>query len=159
MDLKTITLSGLVGAILWELIRQFISVVIKRRQDAADGTRKLLREDLEQVVKLVCEVQELSISYFATDFDDDQAKEYSKQVRGKLKTGGMKITALNAHLQEKGKVIVDLSLWTRFKAATTKDLDVKRDGVWSDADPRLNDIYKAANNLHTALSRSRYSTV
>lgn len=159
MDLKTITLSGVVGAIIWELIRQLISAVIKRGQDAGDGTRKLLREDLEQVVRIVCEVQELSISYFATEFDDEKAREYSRLVKGKLKTGGMKITTLNSHLQEKGRVVIDLSLWTRFKTATTKDLDVKRDSAWSDADPRLNDIYKAANNLHAALSRSRYSTV
>lgn len=159
MDLKTITWSAVAGGVLWEVIRQAITRLFRREQESAETTRKLLREDIESVVKLTCEVHELAVSYFAMDSTCDDALDVSRQIKGKLKTGGMQISTLNLHLNEKGHSKVELSLWTRFKSATTKDLDVKREEAWDDGDPRLNDIYRAANNLHMALSRARYATV
>lgn len=159
MDLATITLSGVAGAVIWEIFKHYLSIFVKRRSEVRSTTEKMLREDVEHVVKLVCEVLELSISYFATPFESDKAQDFSRQIKARTKTAGLKISALNATLQTSKKAQIDLFLWTRFKEASTRELDVRRAEPWKDDDPRLNDIYKAANHLHASLSRARYASV
>lgn len=159
MDLKTISLSAIGGAAIWEIVKQLISAAAKRVQDSQESKRKMLREDIENVVKLVCEILESSTGYYATQFGSEKAQELSRQIKAKSKTAGMKLAALNAQLSESKKTDVDVTLWTRFKSATTQHLDVRRTEIWHDDDPRLAEIYKAANHLHSSLSKARYSTV
>jgi len=159
LDLATITLSSIAGAVLWEFLKPFIANLAKRQGEARATTQKMLRDDMDLIVKLVCEVLELSVSYFATPFESDKAQDYSRQIKARTKTAGLKISALNLTLAQSKKDQIDISLWTRFKEACTKELDVRRADAWKEDDPRLNDIYKAAHHLHASLSNARYASV
>lgn len=157
MDPKTISLSAILGALAWELVRQVISAVTKRTQDSKESTRKMLREDIEYVVGLICEIHEASVRYYATEFGTEKAGDLSKQIKAKSKTAGMKLAAVNTQLAASRNEVVDVRLWTSFKSAAAKHLDVTRAGVWPDDDPRLGEIYRAAHYVHNSLNKARYS--
>lgn len=158
MDPKTLTLGAIFGAIIWEIFKQLVSSISKRFQESADSKRKMLRQDLECIVGIVCDINEASVNYFLSEFDSKECKDLSKQIRAKAKTAGLKLYAVNDQLAESGLSSIQIRLWTAFKAAASKDLDVSRATVWSDDDSRLAEIYKAAHHLHAALNRARYST-
>lgn len=117
----------------------------------------MLRDDVEHVVRLVCEILEASVGYYATAFGTERASELSRQIRAKSKTAGMKLSAVNVQLVAFNKQPVDVGLWTTFKAAAARHLDVKRSAVWKDDDPRLAEIYKAAHHVHGSLNHARYA--
>lgn len=157
MDPATITLSAILGALAWELGKQVISAVAKRTQDTKESTRKMLREDIEYLVGLVCEINEASLNYYATEFGTEKATDLSKKIKAKSKTAGMKLAAVNTQLAAASKETVDVRLWTSFKSAAAKHLDVTRAGIWPDDDPRLGEIYRAAHHVHNSLNKVRYS--
>jgi citrate lyase gamma subunit len=158
MDPKaTFTVGTVVGALLWEVIKQAVAYFSKRKIDSQDSKRKMLREDIEKIIGLICEIHETSISYYATEFDTDAARDLSKQIKAKTKTVGMKLTAVNTQLSDLDKGGLDIVLWTRFKTASAQHLDVKRTDIWNDDDPRLTEIYKAAHHMHSSLNKIRYA--
>lgn len=157
MDPKTLTLAAIFGAIIWEIFKQLVASVLKRFHESADSKRKMLRQDLECIVGIVCDINEASVNYFLSEFDSDVCKALSKQIRVKAKTAGLKLYAVNVQLVELHLSSIEIRLWTVFKAAASKDLDVTRTTVWADDDSRLTEIFKAAHHLHAALNRARYS--
>ena len=159
MDIKTISISAILGALAWEVVKQVISAVAKRTQDSKELKRKMLREDIEYVAKLVCEILEASIGYYATVYGTEKAGDLSRQIKAKSKTAGMKLAAINFQLTESKKETVELSLWTSFKSASAKHLDVTRHETWHDDDPRLAEIYKTAHHVHSSLNKARYSNI
>lgn len=159
MDPKTISISAILGALTWEIVRQVISAIAKRTQDRKELTRKMLREDIEYVTKLVCEILEASVSYYATAYGTEKSGDLSRQIKAKSKTAGMKLAAVNFQLTESIKETVEISLWTSFKSASAKHLDVTRDETWHDDDPRLAEIYKTAHHVHSSLNKARYSNI
>jgi hypothetical protein len=157
MDPKSITFGAVLGALALEIVKQIFSHFSKRAQDSYESKRKMLRQDIDDLVKLVCEILEMSIGYYATDFNTEKAKDLSRQIKAKSKTTGMKLTAANTQLFATGKEEVKVRLWIAFKSATTQYLDVTRKETWKDDDPRLNEIYKTASVLHSSLNKARYS--
>lgn len=156
MDPKSISFGALVGALAWEVLKQVFSHFAKRSQDSQEAKRKMLRQDIEDLVKLICDILETSINYYSTDFSSEKARDLSRQIKAKSKTAGIKLTAVNSQLSVAGKKTVEIRLWTAFKLATTQHLDVTRKEVWKDDDPRLNEVYKAVNGLHFSLNKARY---
>jgi len=159
LDLKDVGFGALVGAAGWELLKHLFSGAMKRHADAKESSRKLLRDDIEKLVALVCEVIEQTSVYYAASFESEVARQSSRLIRGKCKVIGAKLESLNATLNGQGVVAVNSTLWFRFKAATTQHLDVSRPGTWSDDDPRISEIYEAANFFHIELNRLRHDTV
>lgn len=157
MDPKTFTVGALLGAALWEIFKQSLSALAKRNQESQEAKRKMLREDIEYVIGLVCELLETSVSYYATDFNTEKASDLSRQIKAKSKTVGMKLTAVNIQLSESKKETIEIRLWTAFKSTTAKHLDVTRTEIWKDDDSRLAEIYKAAHHMHSSLNKARYS--
>jgi lambda repressor-like predicted transcriptional regulator len=159
MDVKTISFGAAIGALIWEIVRQLISTIAKQTQDSKDLRRKMLREDIEYITGLVCEIHEASVGYYATEFGTEKAEDLSRQIKAKSKTAGMKLAAVNTQLAGFSKDTIEVRLWTSFKSAAAKHLDVSRADIWHDDDPRLNEIYKAAHHVHSSLNRVRYSNI
>jgi hypothetical protein len=159
MDLGSITFGVFVGAIGWEIFKQIVSAISKRVQESADSKRKMLREDIQCLAEIVCDINEAAVNYFLSEFTSDTAKDLSKQIRAKAKTAGLKLHAVKAQLSASSLQNVEIQLWIAFKAAASKHLDVARTDVWKDDDPRLAEIYRAANYLHAALNKARYATI
>lgn len=89
-------------------------------------------------------------------YDSERAQELSRQIKGKIKTAGIRITAVNAQLKELNKPIIGISFWTHYKRAATSHLDEKRDDVWSDDDPRLSEILRFAGYYLNLLINAKY---
>ena len=70
----------------------------------------------------------------------------------------MKLAAVNVQLAESKKETVEVRLWTSFKSAAAKHLDVNREKTWADNYPRLAEIYRAAHHVHHSLNKVRYAT-
>jgi hypothetical protein len=159
MDPKSLGLGAIFGGMMWELFKQIISSTFKIIQTHSEQRNRLIREDIEVLIKFVCEILELSINYYALDFNSEKAKETSRQIKAKAKTAGMKLNTINTQLTSIGKEKIEIKMWTSFKYAATNNLDVLRQDIWSEDDPRLTEIYKAANILHISLNRARYSSI
>ena len=86
MDPKTISFGAVIGALIWELARQVISTIAKRTQESKDLRRKMLREDIEDIAGLVCEIHEASVGYYSTEFGTEKAGDLSRQIKAKSKT-------------------------------------------------------------------------
>ena len=159
MDLKTVTFVGMLGALLWELLKQLISAFTKRRQESQELIRKMLRQDIELVIGLVCEILETSISYYSTEFSSENARNLSTQIKAKSKTVGLKLNAVNIQLIQVGNEGIEVRLWTLFKSKTGEYLDVTRAEIWSSDDARFVEIYKSAHHMHISLNKARYAIV
>lgn len=157
MDVPSLGAGGVLGIGIWELAKQLFGLWLKQKQGSIESSKRLLREDIECLAKLILEMQENSVRYYDCDFTSDTAKDLSRQIKAKSKTAGIKLTVINSQLSKSGGKEIPVRLWTVFKTMATKHLDVKRHNTWSDDDPRLTEIYKATNQLHTALNDARYS--
>lgn len=157
MEFKSLGLGAIFGTIAWELGKHVFSHFFKRHSDAADAKRKMLRDDIENVAKLACDLNEAATSYYALPFDSEKAQELSRQIKAKIKTAGMKLHAVSVQLSELNKPKIDVSHWTAYKRAATAHLDVKRSGAWSDADPRLKEIHRCAHYFLISLNSARYA--
>jgi hypothetical protein len=159
MDYKNITFWTFIGALIWEFIKQIISFLFKRSQDSNDSKRKLLRDDVEQLIALTHEIHDDAMKYYALAFDSLEAKGLSTQIKSKMKTVGMRLSALNIQFIKNGNHLINVSLWTEFKTAATENLDVTRIGVWDESDRRITNIYKKTNRLQLGLNNARYRIV
>lgn len=159
MDPKSFTFGAVVGALLLEIGKQIIASIFKRRQDATDNKRKMLREDIEELSGLILSINENSVSYYATDFASAEARSLSTQIKARSKTAGIKLTAINTQLSGIGKPTIPTSRLFSLRNAATKYLDVKRDEPWNEDDPRLGEIHRAAHHLHMELNKARFLSV
>ncbi|MDP3655167.1 MAG: hypothetical protein Q8R67_26205 [Rhodoferax sp.] len=157
MEFKSLGLGAIFGTIAWEIGKQIFSHFFKRHSDAADAKRKMLRDDIEGVAKLACDLNETATSYYALPYDSDKAQELSRQIKAKIKTAGMKLHAVSVQLSELNKPKIEVHYWTAYKQAATAHLDVKRSGVWPDDDSRLREIHRCAHYFHISLNTARYA--
>lgn len=157
MDFKSLGVGAIAGTIAWEICKQVFFHFYKRHSDAEDSRRKMLRDDIENVAKLACELNESATTYYALPFDSEKAQEISRQIKAKMKTAGMKLHAVSLQLSEMNKPKIDIRYWTAYKRAATAHLDVKRSCAWSDADPRLKEIHRCAHYFHISLNSARYA--
>ena len=159
MELQSAGLGGIAGIAIWELGKQGFGIITKKVIDTRDLNRKLLREDIEIIADLVSEIHELSVSYYKTAFSSEKAQDLSQQIKSKSKTVGMKIYSTNIQLKLTKQNIIDINIWTVFKQRTTEYLDVNRNDVWIDTDPRILGIYKSTFMLYKILTQARYKSI
>lgn len=156
MDFKNITIWTFVGAVSWEIFKQLLTLVFKRPQDSRDAQIKLLRQDVEEIISLALEIHENIMEYYSLNYDSDEAKTLSKQIKAKMKTTGMKLSSVNFQFLKNDKYLIDIKTWTDFKLTATENLDVKRVGVWNEGDARITNIYIKTHRLQFGLNKARY---
>lgn len=142
---------------MWEGLKLLLATFAKRQQESQEAIRKMLRQDIELIIGLVCEILETSVNYYSTEFTSEKATALSMQIKSKSKTVGLKLSAVNMQLTQVGKEGIEVRLWTLLKSTTGKYLDVTRSEIWSSDDARFGEIYKSAHHMHIALNKARYA--
>lgn len=159
MEAESLTTGAIFGAIVWEAGKQLLTNRINKIDKNIEKRNELIRNDVDAISQLICEIQEAAISYFRTNSNTDDAKELSTQIRKKLKTASIRISSLNKQVKDSESENKINRIWITFRASCTFHLDVQRDDIWDEEDPRINAIYKSANQLYSNLHTLRYSTV
>lgn len=148
MTIGETSLSALVGAIGWEIIRQLISYQFSKKT----AKQANLRKKIESLKDDIFGILENSFHYYMLPSTTPEAAKIARDIRVALKICGSKIGDLNLLLEQSNYPKVGVDWWTSFKKSTTGDLDVLREKALPDDDPRLNAMHRSANDFQKHLS-------
>jgi len=159
METITVTINAIVGVVIWEVVKFAYTSHMGNREKSKETKKILVRLDIEEIAKLVCEIQELSIAYFQLPYTSDMPREKATLIRAKLKTCGMKIHSINVANGLSEQSQISSHMWIQFKKSCTLHLDVLRIESWHEDDEKFQSIFKNATTLHSHLNKIRYEQI
>lgn len=148
--------SGVIGAVLWEVGKQVFGAIIKRRGDRVEGKRKLVRDDIATANERVTECLRDAVDYFSLLDGDARKAELARAVRHSMQTLSHEIRAINEGLGRLQLGGVESSLLISFRRAVTMQLDSVGLQPLPPDDPVVSAMYRAAHHLQLAFAKLRY---
>ena len=147
-------LGAFLGVLATEVLRQVLGRFFRRGAEKGEVTRKLLRDDIDSLSKLIDPLFTSAQDYYGKP--SHQGKRAAAKLKSDLKVFAAAWNTLHQRLVELEMPSIELGPLVSFRNALTGSLEETRPNALDIDDVVVTKIFNATAKVRDALSKARY---